>query len=157
MFLLKKISFFFLKLNIISLIIFLLFNSYNQVSLGDEFSKLNDIPLQCEKSLEWYSENPKYKGEYTRVLEYCKKYAKDVSPEGFEVNPILSDFGSMSGVNTRPRDNIHQGIDIIGSKNQPIIAIADGKVLETTIEDCWGATMIVDHGKSVDGKNLITI
>ena len=72
-------------------------------------------------------------------------------------NPILSDFGSMSGVNTRPRDNIHQGIDIIGQKNQSIIAIADGKVLETTIEDCWGATLIVDHGKALDGKNLITI
>ena len=31
------------------------------------------------------------------------------------------------------------------------------KVLETTVEDCWGATVIVDHGKSIDGKNLIVI
>lgn len=111
----------------------------------------------CEFSLEWYDENPKYKGEYVRVLEYCKKHAKDVSPEGFVVNPILSDFGSTSGVNTRPRDNLHQGIDIIGFKNQPVIAIKDGKVLETIIEDCWGGTIIVDHGKSFDGKNLIVI
>tara|TARA_A100001011_G_C13938137_1_gene685996 strand:+ start:41 stop:721 length:681 start_codon:yes stop_codon:yes gene_type:complete len=119
--------------------------------------KLNDIPKQCKNSLEWYDRHPGYKGEFVRVYEYCKKYAKDISPKGFEANPILSDFGSMSGVNTRPRDNIHQGIDIIGYKNQPVIAIADGKVLETTIEDCWGSTLVVDHGKSIDGKNLIAI
>ena len=61
----------------------------------------------------------------------------------------------MSGVNTRLRDSIHQGIDIIGFKNQPIIAIADGKVLETIVEDCWGAPIVIDHGKALDGKNLI--
>ena len=111
----------------------------------------------CENSLIWYDENPKYKGEFVRVLDYCKKHVKDVSPKGFTVNPILSDFGSASGVNTRPRDNIHQGIDIIGTKNQEIIAVADGRVLETIIEDCWGPTLIIDHGKSFDGKNLIVI
>jgi len=153
----KNILFLFPYLKIIVLFIFLPFKLYSQVSLDNESFKLNNIPLQCEKSLEWYIDNPEYKGEYTRVLDYCKKYAKDVSPEGFEANPILSDFGSMSGVNTRPRDNIHQGIDIIGSKNQPVIAIADGKVLETTVEDCWRATMIIDHGESVDGKKLIVI
>ena len=139
------------------LFVVLLSNFYSQVSLSDESFKLNDIPVQCEKALEWYIENPQYKGEHTRVLEYCKKYAKDVSPEGFEANPILSDYGSMNGVNTRPRDSIHQGIDIIGSRDQPVIAIADGKVLEATVEDCWGATMIIDHGESLDGKKLITI
>ena len=116
-----------------------------------------NLSEQCDNALEWYDDHPGYNGEFVRVLDYCIKYAKDISPKGFEVNPILSDFGSMNGVNTRPRDNIHQGIDIIGPKDQPIIAIADGKVLETTVEDCWGGTLIVDHGKSFDGKNLITI
>ena len=96
---------------------------------------LNNIPLQCKNALEWYERHPTYKGEYVRVYEYCKTYAKDVSPQGFEANPILSDFGSMNGVNTRPRDTIHQGIDIIGPENQKIIAIADGVVLETTVEN----------------------
>ncbi len=36
----------------------------------------------------------------------------------------------MNGVNTRPRDSIHQGIDIIGRANEPIIAISDGIVLD---------------------------
>ncbi len=111
----------------------------------------------CDKALEWYDDHPTYIGEFKRVLEYCKINSKDVSPEGYKVNPILSDFGSMSGVNTRPRDSIHQGIDIIGKKNEPVIAIADGTVLETTIEPCWGSTVIVDHGKSFDGKNFIVI
>ena len=119
--------------------------------------KLENIEKLCLNSLEWYDRHPGYKGEYRRVLEYCKNYAKDVSPEGFIVNPILSDFGVMSGVNTRPRDHIHQGIDIIGSKNEPIIAVADGRVLETTIEDCWGSTVIIDHGESLEGKKLIVV
>ena len=131
--------------------------SFSSISRDLENKKEAILAEQCKNSLEWYHDHPSYKGEYVRVLEYCIKYAKDFSPDGYEINPILSDFGSMSGVNTRPRDNIHQGIDIIGQKNQSIIAIADGKVLETTIEDCWGATLVVDHGKALDGKNLITI
>ena len=63
----------------------------------------------------------------------------------------------MSGVNTRPRDHIHQGIDIIGSKNEPIIAVADGKVLQATVEDCWGPPLVVDHGESKDSKKLIVL
>ena len=117
----------------------------------------NNMQKYCKDSLQWYEDHPTYKGEFVRVLDYCVKYAKDVSPEGYEVNPILSDFGSMNGVNTRPRDHIHQGIDIIGPSDQPIIAIADGTVLETTVEDCWGATVIIDHGKSFDDKRLIAI
>ena len=125
-------------------------------SSGSNFTK-DVVEQECQNLLEWYNDHPGYKGEFVRVFDYCKKHAKDVSPKGFKVNPILSDFGSMSGVNTRPRDTIHQGIDIIGSKNQPIIAIKDGKVLESTIEDCWGGTIVVDHGKSFDGKRIIAI
>jgi hypothetical protein len=142
------------------ILFFAIFISNKTIATEKNFNinlKLNDVSKQCEMSLEWYTNNPGLKGEFLRVLEYCKKYAKDLSPEGFEINPILSDFGSMSGVNTRPRDTIHQGIDIIGPQHQPIIAIADGKVLETTIEDCWGGTLVIDHGKSHDEKNLITI
>ena len=147
-----------LCLNILIILIVFLFSFSRLVANDDKIQhKLNDIPSQCKNSLGWYDDHPGYIGEFNRILEYCKKYAKDVSPDGFEVNPILSDFGSMSGVNTRPRDNIHQGIDIIGFKNQPIIAIADGKVLETIVEDCWGATIVIDHGKALDGKNLIAI
>ena len=38
----------------------------------------------CENALGWYYENPEYRGEFVRVLEYCKKNAKDVSPEAIE-------------------------------------------------------------------------
>ena len=139
------------------LIILITFDSSSEDLVQAKIENLNNIPLQCKNALEWYERHPTYKGEYVRVYEYCKTYAKDVSPQGFEANPILSDFGGMNGVNTRPRDTIHQGIDIIGPENQKIIAIADGVVLETTVEDCWGATVIIDHGKSFDGKNLIVI
>tara|TARA_X000000950_G_scaffold284125_1_gene386561 strand:- start:322 stop:1098 length:777 start_codon:yes stop_codon:yes gene_type:complete len=142
-------------LNILFLALLLIIVCQKSVSANQDDS--TDVSGQCRNALEWYDDHPGYKGEFVRVLDYCKKYAKDVSPEGYVANPILSDFGSMNGVNTRPRDNIHQGIDIIGPRNNPVIAIADGIVLETTVEDCWGATIIIDHGESIDGKNLITI
>tara|TARA_B100000989_G_scaffold299052_1_gene292564 strand:- start:14713 stop:15498 length:786 start_codon:yes stop_codon:yes gene_type:complete len=129
----------------------------NKVSASENSGMINDIHSQCRFALEWYDDHPGYRGEFGRVLDYCRTYAKDASPKGYMANPILSDFGSMSGVNTRPRDTIHQGIDIIGEKNNPVIAIKDGVVLETTIEACWGSTVVIDHGKSLDGKNLITI
>ena len=140
---------------------FLIFFSFATIFYKDfiyskEYDKKN-INEYCKESLGWYDDNPSYIGEFKRVFEYCKEYAKEISPKGFDVNPILSDFGSMNGVNTRPRDHVHQGIDIIGPANQQIIAIADGKVLEATIEDCWGGTLVIDHGKSFDGKNLIVI
>ena len=59
---------------------------------------LNNIPLQCKNALEWYERHPTYKGEYVRVYEYCKTYAKDVSPQGFEANPILSDLEVWLGL-----------------------------------------------------------
>ena len=133
------------------------FNLFSENQKNQTKVVTKNIETLCLNSLEWYDRHPGYKGEYRRVLEYCKTYAKDVSPEGFLVNPILSDFGVMSGVNTRPRDQIHQGIDIIGSKNEPIIAVADGLVLEATVEDCWGSTLVIDHGESLDGKKLIVL
>ena len=138
-------------------LILLISSITNATNIKSNKTKLNDISAQCKSALEFYDDFPQLKGEYVRVLDHCTSTAKDFSPSGFETNPILSDFGSMSGVNSRPRDNIHQGIDIIGPSEQPIIAIADGKVLETSVEDCWGPSLIVDHGKSNDDKNLIAI
>ena len=156
-----NLKFFYLeKLIFGTLIVFFSFqpiNCFADASYSDKNYSESSISDYCDDSLEWYDDHPGYSGEFTRVLDYCIEYVKDVSPEGFNVNPILSDFGAMNGVNTRPRDNIHQGIDIIGRANEPIIAISDGIVLETTIEDCWGGTVIVDHGKTFDGKNMIAI
>ena len=56
---------------------------------SSSLNRLNDAPFQCREALGWYDEHPGYKGEFNRVLEYCIKYSKDVSPEGFNVNPIL--------------------------------------------------------------------
>ena len=119
--------------------------------------KIKSIADFCEKSLVYYEDHPQLYSEYNDLLNFCKSSSKDLSPDGYTVNPIISDFGSMYGVNSRPRDSIHQGIDIIGKEDQPVIAIADGIVLETKIEQCWGPTLVIDHGKSSDGKNLIVI
>ena len=70
---------------------------------------------------------------------------------------IASDFHDWMGVNGKKRDAIHQGIDIRGPSGQPVIAIADGRVVETHVEKCWGPTVVVDHGKDREGKPLIAL
>ncbi|WP_147103406.1 M23 family metallopeptidase [Tateyamaria sp. syn59] len=68
---------------------------------------------------------------------------------------IASEFQSRMGVNGLRRGARHQGIDIKGPNGMPIIAAADGRVLETDIGSCWGPTIVVDHGTGTDGKRLI--
>ena len=116
-----------------------------------------NIEKYCEKALEFYLDRPDLETEFYRRLEFCKSVIKDVSPEGYETNPIISDFKSIHGVNGRTRMQIHQGIDIIGNANQPIIAIADGTVLETEEKLCEGPSVVIDHGESNTGERLIAI
>ena len=70
---------------------------------------------------------------------------------------IVSDFHSWTGVWGGRRKMIHQGIDIVGRSGQPIIAIADGRVVETHVEKCWGPTVVIDHGRDKHGKRLIAL
>lgn len=70
---------------------------------------------------------------------------------------IASEFNSTKGVNGLRRKARHQGIDIRGPNGQPIIAVADGKVLDFEVGKCWGPTLTVDHGKGPDGKRLIIL
>ena len=79
------------------------------------------------------------------------------APEISSANRIVSDFHSWTGVNGKRRDIIHQGIDIVGPPGQPIIAIADGWVVETHDESCMGPTVAIDHGRDKDGRRLIAL
>ena len=44
-----------------------------------------------------------------------------------------------------------------GPNQQPIIAVADGRVLDFEVGSCWGPTLMVDHGLGFDGKPLIVL
>ena len=70
---------------------------------------------------------------------------------------IESGFGSYIGVNGGVRIAAHQGIDIIGNEGQEILAVADGIVLEATVESCWGPTIAVDHGNAIDNNKIIAL
>ncbi len=70
---------------------------------------------------------------------------------------IVSDFHSLIGVNRKRRESKHQGIDLTGPSGQAVIAAADGVVLETATEKCWGPTVVVDHGEGPDGQPLIAL
>ena len=77
--------------------------------------------------------------------------------EVLATNGIASDFLSMTGVGGIQRNSIHRGIDIKGPSGQPIIAIADGRVVEIHVDECWGPTVAIDHGSSKLGGPLIAL
>ncbi len=70
---------------------------------------------------------------------------------------IISDFRSWRGVDGKRRSQIHQGMDVGGPNGQPIIAVADGEVIETHVEKCWGPTVAINHGFDLDGEPLIAL
>ena len=70
---------------------------------------------------------------------------------------IASGFGSYVAITGGTRRNAHQGIDITGNNGQEILAVADGTVLEATVEKCWGPTIAVDHGNGIDGRKIIAL
>ena len=69
---------------------------------------------------------------------------------------IASDFKSRTDALGRRRSQRHQGIDVTGPVGTEIIAIADGKVLLTKDESCWGPTIMIDHSFS-EKKPLIAL
>ena len=118
---------------------------------------VGSIEERCEKALDFYLTRPDLETEFYRRLEYCIDTVKDPSPKGYTTNPIISDFFSKFGVNGRTRMQVHQGVDIIGYANEPILAMADGIVLETASAECVGPNVVIDHGLSSDNKRLVTI
>ena len=56
-------------------ILFLIFSNqaFGQKASDHKDAKKNEI---CGKSLEWYEDNPGLKGEFVRILDYCKDYAR---------------------------------------------------------------------------------
>jgi len=70
---------------------------------------------------------------------------------------IISDFGSVRGVNGLLRGSVHQGIDILGYSGLDVIAAAAGTVLAVDNAACWGPTVVVDHGVDAQGQALIAL
>ena len=70
---------------------------------------------------------------------------------------IISDFRSWEGVDGGKRRQVHQGIDTKGHYGQEVLAAADGRVLEAVVDECWGPTIAVDHGKGRDGRRIVAL
>lgn len=84
-------------------------------------------------------------------------WALNYAPGIASGNRIIADFHSWIGVDGKRRASINQGIDISGSAGQPIIAIADGLVVEVHAEKCRGPTVAIDHGRIKSGRKLIAL
>ena len=144
---------------ILSAVFFLVFTKsiFADHLYDKESYQLGSTEERCIKALEFYLTRPDLETEFHRRLEFCINTVKDLSPKGFTTNPIISDFFSKFGVNGRTRMQVHQGVDIIGYANEPILAMADGVVLETASADCVGPNVVIDHGLSLNNKRLISI
>ena len=70
---------------------------------------------------------------------------------------IVSDYGSLTGVNGKKRKIPHQGIDIHDLPGIPILAARDGTVVEVRDEKCWGLTIAIDHGPDPGGEKLYAL
>lgn len=146
------------KINIIVIILFCITKyTFAELLYDKKDFKIGSTEERCQKALDFYLTRPDLETEFYLRLKYCINTVKDLSPEGYNTNPIISDFFSNFGVNGRTRVQVHQGVDIIGYANEPILAMADGIVLETAFADCVGPNVVIDHGLSHDNKRLITI
>ena len=62
----------FLRLFILFFLLILSISNSNETDGSVEPN--NNIKKNCEYSLQWYEDHPGYKGEFKRVLKYCKNY-----------------------------------------------------------------------------------
>lgn len=53
-------------------------------------------------------------------------------------------------------DKGHRGIDVIGKRRTPVIAPADGVVLNSFWEPMYGQRILISHGVDADGRELLT-
>jgi murein DD-endopeptidase MepM/ murein hydrolase activator NlpD len=98
-------------------------------------------------------------GRYGRV----HFWGEDGAPHGIpvvmpkEAPVIISDFHSGLGARSGTRSQRHQGMDIYAKTGTPILAAADGTVLEAVVEKCWGPTILIDHRKDDSGNRLLAL
>jgi len=69
---------------------------------------------------------------------------------------IVSDYHSQLGVKSGSRPT-HKGIDIYARSSTPILASADGVILDAVNEKCWGPSILIDHGQDENGDPLLAI
>ena len=75
-----KFRFFYLEKSFLC-VLTAIFSLYLTDCLAKDISskKIDDqmsISSYCDDSLEWYDDHPGYKGEFSRVLDYCKSMSK---------------------------------------------------------------------------------
>lgn len=98
-------------------------------------------------------------GKYGRVHAWDKEEVPHNIPVVMpkEAPVIISDFHSRMGAKSGSRSQRHQGMDIYAQPGTPILAAAEGQVLEAVVESCWGPTILIDHGKDVSGNRLLAL
>lgn len=69
---------------------------------------------------------------------------------------IISDYGSMAGVNNLPRRTPHNAIDIQVYRGDAVLAPADGVVVRSMWRTYGGNVILIEHGQDTEGSYLMT-
>ncbi len=57
---------------------------------------------------------------------------------------------------TGPDEKEHLGIDLIGPRGIPVIAPADGRVIQVYTDPFYGKQVVIDQGRDADGNRIRT-
>lgn len=87
---------------------------------------------------------------------WANAYMADQNPKIAVVMPANAPSISQE---FRYNSNIagHEGIDVIGKKGSPVIAAADGVVIQSFYEPLYGNRLVIDHGVDSSGKRTRTV
>ncbi len=66
-------------------------------------------------------------------------------------NKVIKNYSDGDMVYSKTMDDwrTHDGIDVGGNIGDNIIAVQDGKVLEVTVDEMWGDTVVIQHGNGL--------
>lgn len=102
-------------------------------------ANVTDVPDTRDESKTTINDlNRPFSGYY--ILPLNSKVSKDYSDGDMVYSPTMDDWRT------------HDGIDLAGNVGDNVIAVQDGKVLEVTVDELWGDTVIIQHGNGLKAR-----
>ena len=121
--------------------------SVEQYSYETQEIDLGDIP-QANPSRKDRERNAREQELLSKVWKHKKQPARFTLPLGHPINPLPEgrDFGANRVFNGKPAGQPHTGADYTATKDTPVLAVADGKVVIAKDLFFPGNAVFIDHG-----------
>lgn len=102
-------------------------------------ANVTDVPdIRDETKTTINDLNRPFSGYY--ILPLNSKVTKDYSDGDMIYSLTMDDWRT------------HDGIDLAGNIGDNVIAVQEGKVLEVTVDELWGDTVIIQHGNGLKAR-----